>query len=63
LTGVALALPMARLIEAELFAVRPFDLPTLVSAVTALLLVAGVAHLVPIRRALRVNPTVALREE
>ena len=63
LAGLALALPMARLIEAELFAVRPFDLPTLVSAVTALLLVAGVAHLVPMRRALGVDPTIALREE
>ena len=63
LAGLALALPMARLIEAELFAVMPFDLPTLAGAVVALLLVAATAHLVPIRRALKVDPTVALREE
>jgi putative ABC transport system permease protein len=62
-TGVALALPMARLIESELFAVRPFDLPTLAGAVMTLLLIAAVAHLVPMRRALRVDPTIALREE
>ena len=35
----------------------------LAGAVAALLLVAATAHLVPIRRALRVDPTVALREE
>jgi len=65
--GVALGLPGAvaasRLLESQLFEVSPFD-PLAYAAVAVLLLaVAGVAALVPARRATRLDPLDALRSE
>jgi len=67
LTGIALGLVVAgaatRLLESLLYGVRPTDGVTF-AAVTALLLaVAGLACGLPLRRALGVDPAVALRHE
>jgi ABC-type antimicrobial peptide transport system permease subunit len=65
--GVLLALPavwgLTRVLRSVLYDVTPGDPTTLVSAVGVLLVAASVAVWVPSRRALRVNPTAALREE
>ena len=65
-TGIALGLPLAlafsRLVASQVFGVAPTE-PALYLATSGLLLaVALVAALVPVRRALRVEPVVALRE-
>jgi putative ABC transport system permease protein len=46
-----------------LFNVRALDVPTLTTAALTLVAVASVAHWIPIRRALRVDPSSALRME
>jgi putative ABC transport system permease protein len=61
--GVAAALVSMRFMRALLFDVSPADLPTIAVAVSALTVVAILAHLVPARRATAVNPVVALRQE
>ena len=66
-TGVALGLfgawAATRTIAQFLFGVTPTDPPTLIAAATLLTLVALLATCAPARRALRVNPVVALRAE
>jgi len=63
LVGVPLALASTRVIASQLFEVRPSD-PLTFAAVTALLvLVALAACYIPARRAMRVDPMVALRYE
>jgi len=61
--GVVLALAAARLTTALLFGLRPHDPLTLAAAVGLLGAVALLASLLPARRAARVDPMVALREE
>jgi putative ABC transport system permease protein len=66
-TGLALgfagSVALTRLISSQLWGVTPTD-PLTFAAVTALLaLVAGCACLVPIRRAIRIDPTEALRSD
>ncbi|MEZ5361581.1 MAG: FtsX-like permease family protein [Bryobacterales bacterium] len=65
--GAALAIPaalaLARLIEAQLYGVTPFDLRTLAGAVVLMATVAGLAALVPALRAARTQPMTALRFE
>jgi putative ABC transport system permease protein len=63
LIGLAAAYAVARSISSLFFGVGPADVPAL--AVTCLLAIAAtiLAALWPTRRALRVEPTVALREE
>jgi ABC-type antimicrobial peptide transport system permease subunit len=65
--GIATALPLAwafrRLIEAQLFGVRPFDAPTIAVTSTLLALVALAGALIPAWRAASVSPTEALRLE
>ena len=59
--GLAAGLLSARLIERQLFGLRPTD-PSTFLAVAALLAVVGVAAcIIPARRAMRVDPVVALR--
>lgn len=59
--GLAGALTAAKLVEALLYEVSPFD-PTTFAAVDGLVVVlAAIAVLVPARRALRVDPIVALQ--
>ena len=61
--GLAGAVGVTRLIEAQLFGVSPTDPVTFAWAPTALALVAMVACYLPARRASRVDPVVALRAE
>jgi hydrogenase large subunit len=59
--GVAIAIATTRLIANQLFGVAPTDPVTLAAACALFLAVATMACLVPARRALRVDPTTALR--
>ncbi|HXW54958.1 MAG TPA: ABC transporter permease [Candidatus Cybelea sp.] len=67
LIGVALGLPCAlaatRLIAHMLFGVTPYDPCTLATVIIALLAVGALAGYIPARRAMRVDPMVALRYE
>ena len=67
LAGLALGLlgsaATTGLLEGQLYGVEPLDPAALGSAVFLLGAVAMTAHLLPIRRALRVDPTIALRAE
>jgi putative ABC transport system permease protein len=59
--GLAGALALARFVSTMLFGVTPFDPPSYASTAVVLLGVAAVACYVPARRAMRVDPIVALR--
>jgi putative ABC transport system permease protein len=59
--GLAGALALSHLVATLLFEVTPFDPPSYVGTVLALIAVALLACLVPARRALRVDPISALR--
>ena len=60
--AVAASLALSRFVEALLFQVRPRDPLTLALAASAVLLFAPLAVYTPVRRATRVECTVALRE-
>jgi putative ABC transport system permease protein len=61
--GIGVALAMARVIESMLFEVTPFDAASYAAVATVLLAVAAFACYVPARRAMRVDPLIALRQE
>ncbi len=61
--GVGAALGLARLIRSLLYGMNPHDPATIAASVAALLLVTALAVLVPVRRALAVQPSEALRYE
>ena len=61
--GIAGSLAVSRVITGLLFGVSATDAPTLAVAVAVLLIVAATACYVPARRAMRVEPMVALRYE
>jgi ABC-type antimicrobial peptide transport system permease subunit len=61
--GTVLALLAARAIESLLFGVHSNDPMTLVAAASALAAVALAASYLPARRAARLDPTVALRQD
>ena len=61
--GLAASFFIARLIPSRLFGVAEPDPLTIVSASLLLVLVAGVAAIVPARRAAAVDPLIALRSE
>jgi ABC-type antimicrobial peptide transport system permease subunit len=61
--GMAAAAAASQVLEAFLFGVSPFDLLAFVAAALFLFGVAMIASLLPIRRALKVDPMVALRQD
>ncbi len=61
--GVVAALSLSRMIAVLLFGVAPTDLATYGAITLALLVVGLVATWIPARRATRIDPMVALREE
>ncbi len=61
--GLAGAAAIAPLLASQLFGVVPFDPLTFLAVPVLLMLVAIAATLAPARRAMRVDPTVALRGE
>ena len=67
LTGIALGLAIAwagtRYLESLLYGVQPTDAPTFVAVAAVLLAVAVLACGLPLRRALAVDPVVALRHD
>ena len=60
--GIAGALAVARLVAAMLFEVTPFDPTSYLLTAATLLTIAALACYVPARRAMRVDPIVALRQ-
>jgi putative ABC transport system permease protein len=61
--GIPCALAASRLVAHMLFGVSAHDPATLVAVAVTLSLVAALAGFIPARRAMRVNPTVALKYE
>jgi len=60
--GLALSLAIDRLLESELYGVRPTDALTLTAAIAMLALLTAAAAWLPARRAATVDPLTALRE-
>jgi ABC-type antimicrobial peptide transport system permease subunit len=61
--GVPGALAASRLLSHMLFGISPNDPTTLVAVAVALATVATFSGYIPARRAIRVDPTVALRHD
>jgi len=63
MVGLAIALAAGRLVASQLFGVAATDPASMVIAIAVMVLVAGAAGFLPARRALRVDPMLALRYE
>jgi putative ABC transport system permease protein len=63
LLGAAGAFGLARVIASQLYGVKPTDPATFLGATALVLFVASIASCIPARRAMRVDPMVALRYE
>lgn len=61
--GLAASLGTNHLLQSQLVGLSPYDLPAMAAAPAFLLSVALVACHIPARRAMRVNPAVALRDD
>jgi putative ABC transport system permease protein len=61
--GLAASAGLTRFLQGQLFEVEPFDPAAIAAAVGLLAIVGTLAHVVPTRRALRVDPTTALRQD
>jgi len=60
-SGLAVSLPLAPLLDSQLYGIESFDPATFALVPVTLLLVATLAALVPARRAMRIDPLAALR--
>jgi len=61
--GLGAAAAGTRLVSSMLFGLTPTDAPTLFAATTVMILIAALAVYLPARKAARVDPIVALRQE
>jgi putative ABC transport system permease protein len=61
--GIAGSLWLGRYVQSQLYGLKALDTPTFVSAALGLALIATLAAFLPARRAARVSPMTALREE
>jgi ABC-type antimicrobial peptide transport system permease subunit len=61
--GIGLAAAAARLMRSTLFGFTPFDLTSYAAGLLLFAVVAVAASVLPVRRALRVDPASALRYE
>jgi len=59
--GLVIALPLAPLLDSQLFGVESFDPTTFIVVPIALLAIAALAALMPARKAMRIDPLAALR--
>jgi len=59
--GVIVALPLAPLLDSQLYGIQSFDPMTFISVPVVLLVVAALAAVVPARKAMRIDPLAALR--
>jgi ABC-type antimicrobial peptide transport system permease subunit len=62
-TGLVASAWLGRMLGSQLYQTAPHDPVTLAGAIVVLALVAVAAHLVPARRAIRVDPSITLRNE
>jgi predicted permease len=63
LGGIPAAWAVGRYLESQLFGLEPMDPTTALLSLLALIVIASMASLLPARRAARVSPLIALREE
>jgi len=61
--GLAGAAASTRLLEGWLFGVTPLDRTTFIASAIGMLAIAALATYLPVRRATRIDPLVALREQ
>jgi putative ABC transport system permease protein len=61
--GIVGALSLSRLMASQLYGVRPTDPVTFVAVAALLMIVSLAASYIPARRAMRVDPMIALRYE
>jgi predicted permease len=61
--GLVIAVPLAPLLDSQLYGIQSFDPATFVSVPIALLLIAALAAMVPARKAMSIDPLAALRIE
>lgn len=63
IVGLTVSLAVNRILQSQLVGVSPYDPVTLATAPAVLILVALLACHIPSRRALRIDPVVALRHD
>ena len=61
--GLAVSLPLAPLLDSQLYGIESFDPATFIAVPVTLLVIAALAALVPARKAMRIDPLAALRIE
>ena len=61
--GLAAAMGLGQVLSSLLYGVSPYDVVTLVGGVVVFLAVAFLASAIPVSRAIRISPAVALRGE